>query len=179
VVPTHTFAAVGLEVKAKRARRVDDVRPNFRWPAHHWSIQPPTKRGTCDVRCQTYGTGGVCLSQATEQHRCLKRTHERQHPEVMDFEPPSLYSPSPATRTTAFQRHLERRRRDGVSWSAKPGEHAPHFLTDITTKPLFQWRHDRTKVRTLHGTSNPRMAKHQDRSFAASVIRDGKPGHGR
>jgi hypothetical protein len=43
--------------------------------------QPPTKRGTCGVRGQTYGTG-ECQVCARTMHRCLKRHMKEYHSEV-------------------------------------------------------------------------------------------------
>jgi hypothetical protein len=111
-----------------------------------------------------------------------------QHPEVLDFVPPSLYSPSPARQGP---RHFD------VPWNAddemvecpvplcelvrKTGRTARAFSPDITTKRLFQWRHSiARKVRTLlevrqtlgHGEATDGVLPHRQYETA-------NPGHGR
>jgi hypothetical protein len=124
--------------------------PNFRWPAHHWSIQPPTKRGTCDVRCQRNGNGGcvVCDKSITS---IPQTTHGNQHRKCWNH--PALFTLT-CDRTTTFRRPLGRRRRmvECLSLCAGPQNRANCariFNSDITTKRSVSMATLARKVRTL------------------------------
>jgi hypothetical protein len=90
------FAAVGLQVNAIKTVSMTSS-PNFRWPAHtigaynrRLSGEPVMyhAREMVMEECEVCG--------ASMQHRSLKRHVTNQHAEVLNFAPPSLYSPSPA-----------------------------------------------------------------------------------
>jgi hypothetical protein len=117
-----------------------------------------------------------CVVTSDRQHRSLKLHMASQHPEVLDFVPPSLYSPSPATRTTTFRRPLDATT-DWCELVRKTGRTARAFsIPTLRPNALFQWRLDRTKVRTLLEVRQTRAWRSTSgRSFAASAIRDGKP----
>jgi ferredoxin len=92
------FAATGLEVNAIKTVSMTS-RPNFRWPAHKIGAYNRRLSGEpveFEARLTVLEECEVCAR--TMQHRCLKRHMKEYHSEVMNFEPPSLYSPSPARR---------------------------------------------------------------------------------
>jgi hypothetical protein len=92
------FATVGLKVNSGKTVSMTSS-PNFRWPGHkigaynrRMSGEPVdyALRRTVMEDCEVCG--------AELQHRNLVAHMGHHHPEVLNFVPPSVYSPSPARR---------------------------------------------------------------------------------
>jgi hypothetical protein len=153
------FAVVGLQVNAIKTVSMTSS-PSFQWPAHTIGAYSRRLSGEpvmYEAREMVLEECEVCGKSM--QHRSLKRHVSDQHAEVLNFAPPSLYSPSPARRGP---RHFD------VTWNygdemvdcpvplcKKSCLHrtdmTPILASDITTK-------DSLSMRTLHRTSSANCA---------------------
>jgi hypothetical protein len=145
------FEAVGLEVNSGKTVSMTS-HPNFRWPGHTIGAYNRRLSGEpvdYELRTTVLEECEVCGLEM--QLRSLVQHTREQHKEVLNFVPPSLYSPSPARRGP---RHFD------ITWDDEEEMECPVPLCAMAPKT-----HDAMRQHFCYRHYDQGLSFNEDRSY--------------